>query len=51
MKRLLCDYLGLDKNINKKLKKMKTRWCSYYKNYPSIMMTEHSIWLCADEDD
>jgi len=51
MKRLLCDYLGLDKNINKKLKKMKTRWAVYFKSYPSIMMTEHNMWLCADDDD
>ena len=51
MKRLLCDYLGLDKDINKKLRKMKTRWCCYFKNYPSILMTEHNIWLCADDDD
>ena len=51
MKRLLCDYLGLDKDINKKLRKMKTRWACYFKNYPSILMTEHNIWLCADDDD
>lgn len=50
MKRLLCDYLGLDNDINKKLKKMKTRYAVYFKNYPSILMTEKSIWLCADDD-
>lgn len=51
MKRLLCDYLGLDKDINKKLRKMKTRWACLYKQYPQILMTEQNIWLCADDDD
>lgn len=50
MKRLLCDYLGLDKDINKKLKKMKTRWCCLFKNYPNVLMTENNMWLCADDD-
>lgn len=50
MKRLLCDYLGLDKDINKKLRKMKTRWACYFKSYPNIIMTERCIWLCADDD-
>jgi len=50
MKRLLCDYLGLDKDINKKLRKMRTRWAVYFKNYPGVMMTERNIWLCADDD-
>jgi energy-coupling factor transporter ATP-binding protein EcfA2 len=50
-KRLLCDYLGLDKDLNKKLKKMKTRWACYFKNYPSICMTERNMWLLADDDE
>jgi Cdc6-like AAA superfamily ATPase len=50
MKRLLCDYLGLDKDINKKLRKMRTRWACYFKSYPNIIMTERCIWLCADDD-
>jgi len=50
MRRLLCDYLGLEKDVNKKLKKMKTRWCCLFKNYPQILMTEHNIWLSADDD-
>lgn len=51
MKRLLCDYLGLDKDLNKKLKKMKTRWACCFKSYPSICMTERNMWLMADDDD
>jgi hypothetical protein len=50
MKRLLCDYLGLDKDINKKLRKMQTRWAVYFKSFPGIMMTERCVWLCADDD-
>jgi hypothetical protein len=51
MKRLLIDYLGLDKVIIKKIKKMKTRWACLFKNFPPILMTEKSMWLCADDDD
>jgi predicted AAA+ superfamily ATPase len=50
MKRLLCDYLGLEKDINKKLRKMKTRWACYFKTYPSIIMTEKNMWLACDDD-
>jgi hypothetical protein len=32
------------------IKKMKTRWCVIYKNYPQIVMTEKDIWLLADAD-
>jgi len=51
MRRLLIDYLGLDKLIIKKIKKMKTRWACLFKNYPTIIMTETSMFLTADEDD
>ena len=50
MRRLLIDYLGLDKDLISKLKKMKTRWACLMKNYPQIIMTERSIFLVADED-
>jgi hypothetical protein len=51
MRRLLIDYLGLDKLIIKKIKKMKTRWACLFKNYPTIIMTETAMFLTADEDD
>lgn len=51
MRRLLIDYLGLDKLIIKKIKKLKTRWACLFKNYPTIIMTEMSMFLTADEDD
>jgi len=51
MKRLLVDYLGIDKKTISKIKKMKTRWCTLFKNYPQILMTETCMWLACDEDD
>lgn len=48
---LLMDYLGLDKEDIKKLKRSKSRWATIYKNYPQIAMTEKSIQTLADEDD
>ena len=51
LKYLLTEYLGLDKVSMAKIKKLKTRWCCVFKNYPSIAMTEKNIWLLADDDD
>ena len=51
MKRLLCDYLGLDKTIIKKTKSLKSRWCCLFKNYPQVLMTEKNIWLAHTDDD
>lgn len=50
-KRLLQDYLGLDKDTIKRLKKMDTRWCCMHKNYPQVLMTEKEIWLAHLEDE
>jgi energy-coupling factor transporter ATP-binding protein EcfA2 len=51
LKRLLVDYLGLDKNTIKKIKKSKSRWATIFKNYPTIAMTERNLWLlCEDEE-
>jgi len=51
LKYLLMEYLGMDKSSMSKIKKMKTRWCCIFKNYPTIAMTERSMWLLADEED
>lgn len=51
LKYLLTEYLGLDKASMSKIKKLKTRWCCIFKNYPTIAMTEHNMWLLADDDD
>jgi hypothetical protein len=49
LKRLLCDYLGLDINDIKKIKKMNTRWATVFKQYPNFIMTERSCFT-LDED-
>ena len=50
-KRLLVDYCGLDKATLKKVKNTNSRWCTFFKNYPNIVMTEQNIWLCSNDDD
>jgi len=50
-KRLLEDYLGLDKKTIKKIKDQKSRWATIYKNYPNVIMTESNIWLPSEEQD
>jgi predicted AAA+ superfamily ATPase len=51
LKRLLVDYLGLDKKDISKAKKCKSRWVCVFKNYPQIIMTEKDIWMPAMDDD
>lgn len=51
LKYLLTEYLGLDKVSMAKIKKLKTRWCCVFKNYPTIAMTERNMWLLADDDE
>jgi energy-coupling factor transporter ATP-binding protein EcfA2 len=48
---LLEEYIGLDKKDIKKIKKLKTRWATIFKNYPQIAMTEKNIYVLAEEDD
>jgi GTPase SAR1 family protein len=48
---MLTEYVGFDKEDIKMIKKMKTRWCCIYKNYPQVVMTEEDIWILADQDD
>lgn len=50
----LCkEYIGLDEKQIRMIKKMKTRWCCCFRNYPMVCMTERSIWLLNSmgEDD
>jgi len=52
LKRLLVDYLGLDKKTMKKIKDSKSRWACIFRNYPNVVMTDKDIWLpSAEEDD
>lgn len=51
LKRLLVDYLGLDKKDINKAKKSKSRWVCIFKNYPQIIMTERDMWMPSTDDD
>jgi predicted AAA+ superfamily ATPase len=50
LKRLLVDYLGLDKKDIMKAKNCKSRWVCIFKNYPQIIMTERDMWMPASDD-
>ena len=49
-KRLLEDYLGLDKKTIKMIKDKKSRWCTVFKNYPQVIMTDKDIWLPSEQE-
>jgi hypothetical protein len=52
MKRLLIEYLGLDSSTLKRIRKMNSRWCTIFKNYPMCILTERLLFsLNADSDD
>ena len=51
LKRLLQDYLGIDKKTMKEIKDSKSRWATVFRNYPNVIMTEKDIWLPANDDD
>jgi hypothetical protein len=51
IKYLLQEYLGIDKHQMKKIKGLKSRWCTIFKNYPNVIMCEKDIWLSAADDD
>lgn len=51
IKYLLQEYLGIDKNQMKKIKGLKSRWCTIFKNYPNVIMCEKDIWLSSADDD
>lgn len=51
IKYLLTEYLGIDKHQVKKIKDLKSRWATIFKNYPNVIMTEKDIWLSANDDD
>jgi hypothetical protein len=52
MKRLLIEYLGLDSQTLKAIRKMQSRWATVFKNYPMCILTEKSLFsLNPDSDD
>ncbi len=46
---LLKEYVGFDNNEIKAIKKLKSRWCCIFKNYPQLAMTERNLWLLAED--
>ena len=51
LKYLLYEYLGLDRDDLKKLRKAKTRASYYFKMYPNVVMNDHQMWVRKVEDD
>ena len=48
---LLTEYLGMDKKLIYKLKKLKSRHITFYKNYPNFILSQRNIFLINNEDD
>jgi hypothetical protein len=46
---LLTEYVGLSKQEIQGIKKLPTRWCCIFKNYPQIIMTEKSMWFVGGD--
>lgn len=51
LKRLLQDYLGIDKKTIKKIKDSRSRWAVIFRNYPNVIMTEREMWLSSNDDE
>jgi energy-coupling factor transporter ATP-binding protein EcfA2 len=52
MKRLLQDYIGLDRDTIKRIRKQNTRWATVFKNFPMCILTEKLVFsLNPDESD
>ena len=50
MKYLLNEYLGLDRETIRKIKRLKSRWACMFKLYPQFILTEKDIFLLNDDD-
>ena len=48
---MLENYLGLSKDLITKIRRMKTRWCCVFRNYPMFYMTERYLSLISEEDE
>ena len=47
---LLENYLGMDKDLIKKIRRMKTRWCCVGRHYPLFIMTQHCVFMRNEDD-
>ena len=50
-KYLLENYIGVDNEEIKKIKKLESRWITVYKNYPNCVLGERNLFMLADMDD
>jgi GTPase SAR1 family protein len=50
-RRFLENYAGLDIKEIKRIKKLKTRWATIFKTYPTCVMTEKELFTFNDDDD
>lgn len=46
---VLKNYLGVDKDIIKKIKATRSRWACIFKNYPQAVVTENNIFMLINE--
>ena len=51
LKYLLYEYLGLERKLIAKNKKLKSRYCVVHKQYPMFILSEKDIFLVNDEDE
>ena len=49
-KYLLENYMGVDNDEIKKIKKLESRWITVYKNYPNCVLGERNLFMLADMD-
>lgn len=47
---VLENYLGVDKDKIKRIKKTKSRWACVFKNFPSAVITEKLIFMLTNDD-
>jgi hypothetical protein len=48
LKYLAESYLGLDKEMIQRIKKLKTRSCTVVKGYPKLCVAKHDIFTLTD---
>ena len=47
---LLKEYVGIDKDVIKMIKKSKSRWCAIFRQYPQVIMLERDIFTLSSVD-
>lgn len=51
IKNLLENYLGMESNQRKKIKKMRTRWACVMRTTPNIVITQQEMFILDEDDD